>query len=315
MELRHIRCFQAVAEELNFRRAAERLGMSQPPVTIAIQQLETEVGTKLFTRSNRSVRLSPAGAAFGRKISEAMGNLEDAQRVARQVGRGQIDRIKIGFLVPTAWGILPPALSRFRLCFPEVEVRLQPQDFRTQADESVQRTCDVYLGAYFSPDKLFASKRLHRGKLLALIPPQHPLAVEGPISVRELANETILIPSKAYFPNVRSEVIDFCRNKGGFQPKVMENLDPPSMALLALSGFGIGFFLEMPKSGLLGSFCLRPFKEGGPQIQSGLAWRRDLESPVLEYLINEIRCAAQDGKGSSNKKVISFPKVGRAKTQ
>jgi DNA-binding transcriptional LysR family regulator len=288
MDLRHIRCFQAVAEELNFRRAAESLGMSQPPVTIAIQQLEAEVGTKLFTRSNRSVRLSPAGAAFRRKISEAMGNMEEAQRVARQVGKGQIDRIKIGFLVPTAWGILPPALNRFRLRFPEVEIRLEPQDFKIQTEEIGRRTCDVYLGAYFPPNKLYASKRLHRGRLLALIPPQHPLAGEGPISVRELANETILIPSSAYSPTLRTEVIEFCRNKGGFQPKVMENLDPPSMALLALSGFGIGFFQETPKIGLLSMFCLRPFKEGGPQVQSGVAWRRDLESPVLQYLINEI---------------------------
>jgi DNA-binding transcriptional LysR family regulator len=292
MDLRHLRCFEAVAEELNFRRAADRLGLSQPPVTVAIQQLETEVGAKLFVRTNRSVRLSPAGSAFRRKAAEALEKLGEAASVARQVGRGQLDRIRIGFQVPAAWGILPPALHRFRAHYPDVEIRLEPQDLK--GAENDERAYDIYLGAYAAADKLFNSRLLFRGNLKALIPPGHRLAGDGPISIRQFTPETILLPSRAYLPTVRSEVTEFCQAKGGFRPKLVENLDPPSLAILALSGFGVGFFQETPKAGLFGPFHVRPFKEHSPFVQIGLAWRRDLNSPVVKCLLDEIMRATSE---------------------
>lgn len=296
MELRHLRCFLAVADELNFRRAAERLGMSQPPVTISIQQLEAELGVSLFDRTNRTVRLSQGGVVFRRKVKELMEGLEEATHLTRQAEQGQVDVLKIGFLVPAAWGVLPQALERFRLKYPRVQIRLEPQDLKIQADEIVRRTCDLYLGTYLQPDRTIATRRLKKVELRALVPPHHRLAGDHPISIRELANETILIPSSTYSPKLRSEVMEFCRVKGGFQPKIIDDLDPPSLAVFVLSGLGIGLFHAMGPKAIFSELYIRPFKEKSPQVQSGLAWRRERESPVLKVLIDEIVRATHEQK-------------------
>lgn len=290
--MRHLRCFLAVAEELNFRRAAERLNMSQPPVTVAIQQLESELGFSLFARTKRQVRLSPAGVAFRMTAREMMEKLEAGVHLARRIGRGEVDVIKVGFLVPAAWGILPLALRRFREKFPAIEIRLEPQDFKIQLEEIARRSCDLYLGAYLPSTPVLATRRLQSTRLAAMIPPGHPMAGEGSLSIRDFANETILLPLATYSPALREDVVKFCMEKGKFKPRLIENLDPPSLAIFALSGLGIAFFPEHFKALILSEFTVRPFKEPGPKVQTGLVWPREKEGPALRALIAEIVASA-----------------------
>src|SRR5690348_12762130 len=125
MELRHLRYFIAVAEELHFRRAAERLHMSQPPLSQQIRQLEEEVGAQLLTRNQRKVELTAAGAAFLVRAREILDAVEDAARHARRVQRGEVGRLAVGFVGSAMYTFVPELLQSFREQFPDVTLRLQ----------------------------------------------------------------------------------------------------------------------------------------------------------------------------------------------
>ena len=124
MELRHLRYFVAVAEELHFRRAAERLHMSQPPLTQQIRQLEEEVGATLLLRNQRKVELTAAGAAFLVRAREILDAVEDAARQARRVQRGEVGRLAVGFVGSAMYSFVPELLRAFREQAPDIALRL-----------------------------------------------------------------------------------------------------------------------------------------------------------------------------------------------
>ncbi len=294
MEIRQIRCFLAVAETLNFRRAAERLNISQPPVTVAIQKLEAEIGCSLFIRNKQNVRLSSAGVAFRRTAHELMERLAHGVQQVRALNKGTVSSIRIGFLVSAAWGLLPSALENFRRSYADVEIKLEPHDFKDLFLAMEEGRCDLYLGSYVPPDEKWATRKLQKLDVITLIPPQHRLAVTAaPISIKDLKGETLLLPLSNYSRTLSAELLQFCMERGGFRPKFIEDLDPPSLVIFALSSLGIGLFPQPPMAGLFNQFCVRPFKESGPSIQTGLAWRRDREDPALRALVGEIVKAAK----------------------
>ena len=124
MELRHLRYFIAVAEELHFRRAAERLHMSQPPLSQQIRQLEEEIGAQLLLRNQRKVELTAAGAAFLVRAREILDAVEDAAREARRVQRGEVGRLAVGFVGSAMYSFVPELLRAFREQAPDIGLRL-----------------------------------------------------------------------------------------------------------------------------------------------------------------------------------------------
>src|SRR5881275_1522994 len=125
MELRHLRYFVAVAEELHFRRAAERLHMSQPPLSQQIRRLEDEVGATLFVRNQRRVELTAAGQAYLARARDILAAVEDAAREARRVQRGEVGRLDVGFVGSAMYSVVPELLRAFRERFPDVGLRLR----------------------------------------------------------------------------------------------------------------------------------------------------------------------------------------------
>src|SRR3954470_18066089 len=124
MELRHLRYFVAVAEELHFRRAAERLHMSQPPLSQQIRQLEEEVGAQLLLRNQHRVELTASGAAFLERAREILDAVESAKLEARRVQRGEVGRLAVGFVGSAMYSVVPERLSAFRARYGDVALRL-----------------------------------------------------------------------------------------------------------------------------------------------------------------------------------------------
>lgn len=182
MTLDQIRCFIAVAEELHFGRAAEKLSMTQPPLSRQIQKLERSLGALLLERDNRSVLLTPAGSAFLEDCYRMMSSLEHAVDHARRVEQGSAGTLHLGFTAVSAIGILGPLLAQLSQELPDVEVILHEQVSRAQVDGIRRGELDLGLARPPLDPSVLGSQVVVREPLRAAVPQEHPLAAaRGPL--------------------------------------------------------------------------------------------------------------------------------------
>ena len=200
MELRQLRYFLAVAEELHFTHAAERLHVAQPALSQQISQLEREVGVKLLERTSRSVVLTPAGEAFQKRAGIAIEQLERAATDAGTIGRGEAGMLSLGFVSAAVVSILPVVMRWFRQEVPAALIDLRELEPSDQIDAIRQRHLDMGLfhANIHAPE--LASMVVVREKLIVALPENHPAACKEQVELKTLANETILLPRRHTFP-------------------------------------------------------------------------------------------------------------------
>lgn len=190
VELRHLRYFIAVAEELHFGRAAQRLNISQPPLSQQIQQLEQEIGAQLFTRTNRSVQITPAGALFLQDARAILLQVELAARRAARVHSGQEGELRIGFTSSAPFtGLVSDALYQFRQRWPEVHIQMQENNTRQQLAPLHDARLDLGVMRNTPLPSDLQHRVLLREPLCAVVHWAHPLADAESISIQALANE------------------------------------------------------------------------------------------------------------------------------
>src|SRR5215468_554929 len=228
MELRHLRYFVALSEELHFGRAAQRLGISQPPLSQQIQALERSLNAKLFARTNRRVELTDAGRAF---LTEARATLAQAERAVAVVGqaeRGEIGEIRIGFM-PSAPLIAPftRTVLAFRRDFPGVRLILQEQVTTQQIDALVEGSLQIGFirspGVPELPDPL-AAVEISREPLVAFMRADHPLAhTRGrALPLAAFAAEPFVFFPRGSGTSLYDQVMELCR-KAGFNPRIEQD--------------------------------------------------------------------------------------------
>src|SRR3954469_23480472 len=160
MELRHLRYFVAVAEELHFGRAAARLNMAQPPLSQQIRMLEAELGAALFLRTSRTVRLTPEGRFFLEHAQTVLAHASKAVQVMQASGRGEAGRISIGFVASAVYAIVPSVLREFHRERPAVELRCFEMHPLRQVEALKQREIDVGFMRTVAPDETLTSEML-----------------------------------------------------------------------------------------------------------------------------------------------------------
>lgn len=238
MELRQLRYFAVLAETLSFRRAAERLHISQPPLTVAIRKLEEELGAPLFTRSNRGVALTPAGEAA---LEFARASLLEAELV-RQAVRAWSDleggRLALGF-VSSSFMLLPRLLPAFRRRHPGVELIAEERTLTEISRGLQQRQIDVGVVRLPLPDPTHLDTFvIDVDELIAAVPESHPLARQRTISIAQLAGEPLVS-----FPRddaMHAVILAACQAEG-FEPLVkQEAAQSHTITTLVQSGLGIG---------------------------------------------------------------------------
>ncbi len=243
MELRHLRYFVAVAEDLHFGRAAERLGMAQPPLSQQIKALETELGVALFDRNRRKVELTEAGKAL---LSEARAILDQAAGLgglARRVAAGQGGRLEIAFTGSVPFNqIMPRALGNYRRAYPGVWMSLREMSTGSQIQGILEGWLDVGF-ARPADDNLppgIAWRRVLREALVVAIPADHPLAgrCRDGLSMSELADHDMVINPRHIGTGLYDRVESLCL-RAGFRPKVVAEAHQMSTAL-GLVGAGMG---------------------------------------------------------------------------
>lgn len=245
MEMRHIRTFLALADELHFGRAASRLGIAQPAVSAAIRQLEDEVGAVLFERTQRRVELSAAGRLLRPAVQDALASLERGVQSARRAARGETGTVVVHFTAIAALGRLPAALGRYRARRPDVQVRVRQLGTRDQLEALRTGRCD--LGFTIQPGNVrpLRTAVVMRERLVAVLPRGHEAAAAPSVAFGQIAAEpTILLP-RASEPAIAEAHRQLCLAHG-VEPNIVMELDQIE-AILAFVAAGLGVTF-MPES-------------------------------------------------------------------
>jgi DNA-binding transcriptional LysR family regulator len=292
MELRHLRYFVVVAEELHFRRAAERLHMSQPPLSQQIRALEEEVGATLLLRNQRKVELTAAGQAFLIRAREILDAVEDAARQARRVQRGEVGRLAVGFVGSAMYSFVPELLRAFREHAPDITLRLNELGTSEQLRQLEDGRLDVgFVRVRFSrPGLTFAT--VMEEPMVAALPDAHPLAACPVVDLDALAGEPLVLLTRAGAPGFREALADAIERLGGEERIVQEVAEMQTVVGLVAAGAGVSIVPQSVRALGRPGVTYRPFDGGGPSVRLKMAWRAADDSPVLARFLEMARAAA-----------------------
>jgi DNA-binding transcriptional LysR family regulator len=282
-ELRHLRYFIAVAEELNFSRAARRLRMAQPPLSVAIRQLEQEIGTPLFQRSSREVRLTEAGSAFLPGARRALAEADAAVIAARRAGSGEIGTLRVGYNWSASFETLPALGQAFMRHHPDVE--LLTEEMRPNRMPAALRSgaIDVALALYPDVAAELSYQLIRREPVVAVLSSNHPLAGEEAIALSALAEEFLLFP-RELAPRLHDFYANLCRT-AGFEPKQGVESSRTRWTIGTWEASTTGLFPRSVATDLRDGLVAVPISDPTDALESELIWRSDNESPTLAAFI------------------------------
>ncbi|WP_421994851.1 LysR substrate-binding domain-containing protein [Roseococcus sp.] len=292
MELRHLRAFLTVSETLHFARAAEILGISPPSLTEQVQELERQLGARLFQRTKRSVSLSDAGRLFLEELRPALDQLERAMRVARQAGRGDRGIIEIGFAPSAAFsGVLAQTVAAWRREHPQVELHLHEMESGAQIEALAEGRLDIgFVRAPVIAPPGIVTARLHREPLLIALPPGHALAEEESVPAAALAGEAFIIPDQGASTSFQHHTLAVAQ-RGGFVPR-MTHRARDLIAVATLVGLGMGVAVvpdSLRRTLNLPGVNYRPLRGAPILADIAAAFRRGESAPATRALIRQIR--------------------------
>lgn len=283
MELRHIRYFLAVAEEGNFTRAAEKLGMQQPPLSQQIKELERLVGASLFHRLPRGAELTEAGRAFQGEVQPVLAQLERAQRQAQYAARGETGELRIGFT--GAAGINPQvqhAIRTFRRSYPQVRLLLDERNTNALLKKLADHELDaVYMRPVPEHAQTFQVIPVSEEPLVAVLPSDHAAVTAGVLDLACLKDEPFILTPREVGPSIYDIIMEACQ-RAGFTP-IIGQVAPQMLSVVSLVAAGLGVSLvtsTMRHLHLEGcTYCdLGP---SGPTTHLALALRKLERSPVV----------------------------------
>jgi DNA-binding transcriptional LysR family regulator len=285
VELRQLRYFVAVAEELHFRRAAARLHMSQPPLSQQIQQLEAEMGCRLLTRSRRRVELTASGEAFLRDARTLLAELDGAVATARRIAAGQTGRLRINFVGSALLSTLPELVQRFRGAHPLVEIELHERSTVEQLRAIKSGAVDVGLiRPPLEPDPELNVEVVLRERTVAALPAEHPLAEMRRTPLRRLASEPLVLFPRDQAPGFHDLLISSLAGTGA-TPRVVQYA-PEMLTIIGLVAAGIGVSLapaSVQRLALEG-VTYRPVS-GAPATELAAVTRAGDESPLVRAFV------------------------------
>lgn len=294
MELRHMRYFVAVAEELHIGRAARRLHLAQPPLSRQIHDLEAEIGVALLRRAGRGIQLTEAGKVFLEGARQTLAASDHAVRMARRAAHGAVGELAIGCVSAATAQVLPNLLRSFRAAYPDVTVRVMPLTSREQL--VALREGRIALGLLRLPtdDASLAQLVLRHESLLVMLPDSHPLAAVDHISLSVLAHEPLIIYPRADNPAIYDTIIGYCR-QAGFSPTIVQEASE-GLIMQGLVASGLGIALRIGAATDTASLAsagvvVKPLTDALPGWEMALVWRQDDSAPVVQRFLEVARQA------------------------
>ena len=288
MELRHLRYFVAVAEELSFTRAAERLHIGQPPLSQQIQALEAEIGAQLFERSKRWVRLTGAGTLFLADARRVLALSAQAVQTARRAHHGETGELRIGFTFSTPFTpLFATVINRYRQRYPDVHLTLREMATLPQIDAIEQRELD--LGFVRPPEApipgTIGLTTLRRDPLVAVLPSNSPLAAQRTVAIADLAGQPFVMYPQNAGTGIYPQIFRLCR-EAGFVPEIgMEAGEASTIIGLVAAGCGVSVLPSSFDRIRMDGVSYRPLSDADANTSLSLAQRNGAAEALVEGFV------------------------------
>ncbi len=303
MELRQLRYFTALAEELNFTRAAERLHISQPPLSAQIAQLEAELGVKLFERNSRRVNLTDAGAAFLRDVRVIQARLKEATQRVQDIHSGLAGRIEIGVSGSHFLGPLPECIGRLAQTYPDIDVVLNEMAPNDQLDALREQRIDISISRQAVEDDLLCSEPLWADPLWVALPKRHALANDAalehtsstgnadchrPLALSDLAKERFIMLRRDT-SRFAQQIYSACIQKG-FAPYVVHAVsEVPAQLSLVSAGLGVAIVPGSTRGYQAATLAFRPLENIGIHTQVHAVTRKTHRKAAIDTVVRELQ--------------------------
>jgi DNA-binding transcriptional LysR family regulator len=296
IELRHLRYFVAVAEELHFGRAAKRLHLAQPPLSQQIRRLEEMLGHALFTRTSRAVKLTSAGEVFLERARNTLRKVHDDLEVARSVGRGEVGFLTVGFIGSGMLTFLPAMLGRYRREFPRVNLQLREFYTAGVVRALLEGTIDAGFLRDGGPSEGLEVETLFSEPFIAALPRKHRLAQRKTLSAAELRYDPFVFFSPTVGSRAYTKTVSLCEQHG-FRPQVVQEA-PQWLTILRLVGAGLGVTIAPACVQQIASsdVVCRRLKGTRTRSEVELAFRSGEDRDIVKTFCSMARSAAQRRK-------------------
>jgi DNA-binding transcriptional LysR family regulator len=289
IELRHLRYFVAVAEELHFGRAARRLGIAQPPLSVQMQRLEAELGVALFERTSRRVELTAAGTRLLEEGKRVLDDFAAAMDAARRAARGETGSISVAFAASVMSLSLPRIIRRFREEFPHVRLELRELSTGMQIDALRSGHLDVGFLREPAPDEAFTMETVMRERLVLALSKRHGLASRKRVRLVDVANEDFVLFPRDLAPGLHARVLAMCVEVGVHPRVVQTSRELYTTISLVEAGVGVTIIPEsVQKMGWRGVRYF-PIHSVLAITRIDAAWRSDSRNTIIPAFLDIAR--------------------------
>jgi DNA-binding transcriptional LysR family regulator len=289
MELRHINSFLVLAEELHFGRSAARLHISQPSLSLQLQQLERRLGVQLVARTSHSVRLTPAGEAFRREAGSLLGQLDRAAEAARRASLTASGHLRIGFNFPAGQRVLVPALSMLREKYPQVSISLLARHTCGQLTELRNGKLDIAFVYGTCDGQGICQRPILTLPVVGICASGHPLASGAPVRWPDLARYRCVLPSQTTSPAIYEAVTTAAR-RGGVDLTAAEVFDDGDAAVVMVASQDVVIFASSVRAETVTMIGLSTlaFADPAPQVTVYATWREQDSNPAVPLFLSAV---------------------------
>lgn len=294
MELRHLHYFSAVAQTLNFRRAAEQLHITRPTLSMQIRDLEEELGLQLLERTTARVRLTEAGRVYLREVKQILALVEQAGELARQAAKQDVRRISIGGVGPLTPFFLPSVLRSFHQQFPAIEVEIMDlvRDEHLRAVKSGEAQLAFNVITQLNPeDDQLHYEPIHSLRLAVCLSRSHPLAARPSLQLRDLVDETFIIVDSRYNKSHRNKIHDMFQSENLPLPRMRTTQSYDSLTSFIAADLGVSITIEMLEPHHSNGIRIVPLQHTGsdPHVTLAAIRKKGQPSGILDNFIQLLK--------------------------
>lgn len=289
LEFRHIKYFLAVAEDLHFRKAAERLFISQPGLSRQIKQMEEDLGIQLFVRNNRKVTLTSAGNYLQRELTQHLTNIDNSLKYAKLLQDGKLGELRFGYVGSAMQYIIPDILVRFKEILSDVKFGFKEMDNQKQIENLLSQEIDIGFVRLDRVPRDIAIKPILKEPFCLVLPKEHVINESNYKNLSQLKDESFILFDPSYSPSYYEKVLQIF-DESDFTPIVSHNtIHAASIYKLVENGFGLSIVPKSLQQGYDSNVKFIELTEISQRTTLSIVWNKKNRNPILQSLLQEIQ--------------------------